>query len=568
MRIDGLEQEPADPIIINTSDASAVIKPWRRALSIAANLTAIIILLVILAAPNELNGLSWRSFARLPIEFVVIIGLALVIPQRWRTVCAVVVGLILASFAVLKLADMGFYAAFGRTSNPASDWAYFRSAVDLLSVSIGRSAAIVTLIGGAVLLIGLILVSPWAVRRIFTVVGQYRQAAIKSWVLITVGWVVLALFGAGPASSIQLASAESTRMLADHGRELVQWVGDERNFSQSVANDSLRQIPDDQLLEGLRGKDVIVAFVESYGRVALEAPGISTGVAAILDDGTRKLADAGFSSRSSWLTSPTFGGISWLAHATLQSGLWVNSQQRYDQLLQTNRATLSAAFNRAGWRTVGDAPSNGESWPEGKRFYQFDAVYDAYNVGYRGPRFGYATMPDQYVLDAFRRLELAPKNRPRVMAEIDLVSSHTPWTPLPRLVPWSEIGDGSVFNVMSGEGPSQDILWRDPSAVQAAYGHSIEYSLSALISFVEYLDDPELVLIILGDHQPAMIVSGTSSGNDVPITIIAHDPKVLARLDGWKWQVGTRPSLDAPVTGMDTFRDSFIAAFSAKTSAP
>ena len=217
---------------------------------------------------------------------------------------------------------------------------------------------------------------------------------------------------------------------------------------------------------------------------------------------------------------------------------------------------------------MSDIPSNGESWPEGKSFYQYDAVYNAFNVGYRGPRFGYATMPDQYVLDAFRRYELAPQNRPRVMAEIDLVSSHTPWTPLPRMIPWSEIGDGSVFNGMSGDGPSRDMLWRDPRAVQAAYGRSIEYSLSALISFVEQLDDPNLVLIILGDHQPATIVSGSSSGKDVPITIVAHDPKVLARLDGWKWQTGMRPSLDAPATRMDTFRDRFIAAFSAKSSAP
>ena len=36
-------------------------------------------------------------------------------------------------------------------------------------------------------------------------------------------------------------------------------------------------------------------------------------------------AAAGFSARSGWLTSSTFGGASWLAHATLQSGTWVNS---------------------------------------------------------------------------------------------------------------------------------------------------------------------------------------------------------------------------------------------------
>jgi hypothetical protein len=33
---------------------------------------------------------------------------------------------------------------------------------------------------------------------------------------------------------------------------------------------------------------------------------------------------AGFSAKSTFLTSPTFGGISWLAHSTLQSGMWID----------------------------------------------------------------------------------------------------------------------------------------------------------------------------------------------------------------------------------------------------
>ena len=85
----------------------------------------------------------------------------------------------------------------------------------------------------------------------------------------------------------------------------------------------------------------------------------------MLDSGTRRLQAAGFSARSAFLTSPTFGGISWLAHSTLQSGVWVNSRRRYDQLDDTNRFTLSDAFNRAGWRTVDDVPSNDRAWPQG-----------------------------------------------------------------------------------------------------------------------------------------------------------------------------------------------------------
>ena len=127
--------------------------------------------------------------------------------------------------------------------------------------------------------------------------------------------------------------------------------------------------------------------------------------------GTRQLQAAGFDARTAWLTSPTFGGISWLAHSTMQSGVWVDSQRRYDQLIGGDRFTLSQAFKRAGWRTVSDVPSNDRAWPPGTDFYHYDQLYDRRNVGYKGPTFGYASMPDQYVFDAFQRLELAKPDR-------------------------------------------------------------------------------------------------------------------------------------------------------------
>jgi hypothetical protein len=283
----------------------------------------------------------------------------------------------------------------------------------------------------------------------------------------------------------------------------------------------------------------------------------------VLDEGTRRLHAAGFSARSAFLTSPTFGAASWLAHSTLQSGLWVDSQRRYDQLIGTDRMTLADAFGRAGWRTVFDVPSITRDWPEGAAFYHFDQLYDERNVGYRGPRFGYATMPDQYTLAAFRRRELAPRHRAPVMAEIDLVSSHHPWAPLPRLVDWADVGDGSVFDPMPARGDSADTVFRDPELVKAAYGQSIEYSLESLVSFVETDPDPDLVLLVLGDHQPHTYVTGPAPGHDVPVSVIAHDPAVLDRIRDWGWQDGLHPGPAAPVWPMDQLRDRFLTAYGA-----
>jgi hypothetical protein len=162
-------------------------------------------------------------------------------------------------------------------------------------------------------------------------------------------------------------------------------------------------------------------------------------------------------------------------------------------------------------------------------------------------------MPDQYALQALQQRELAARHRPPLFAEVDLISSHAPWTRIPRLIPWAEVGDGSVF----GRIPAAD----KGHGVRAAYGRSIEYSLRTLFSFVRRYGDDRTVLVVLGDHQPATVVSGDHADHDVPISVIAHDPRVLRKIGGWGWQDGLLPSPHAPVWPMDGFRDRFLTAF-------
>ena len=264
-------------------------------------------------------------------------------------------------------------------------------------------------------------------------------------------------------------------------------------------------------------------FVESYGRVAVQGSSFSPRIDAVLDRGTAQLRAAGFSSRSAFLTSPTFGGLSWLAHSTLQSGIRVDGQRRYDQLVQNDRLTLTRAFKRAGWRAVGVMPANHRAWPEGSSFYRYDAIYDRRNLGYRGPDFGLPPMPDQYALLALQRRELAKRHRPPLFAEVDLISSHAPWTRIPRLIPWDDVGDGSIFDRIPAEESTQAALFGDAERARAAYGHSIEYSLSTLFSFVQRYGDDDLVLVVLGDHQPATLVTG--QGAEPRRADLGHRPR-------------------------------------------
>ena len=302
-------------------------------------------------------------------------------------------------------------------------------------------------------------------------------------------------------------------------------------------------------------------FVESYGRVAVHGSSFSAGVDAVLDQGNAQLRAAGFSSRSAYLTSPTFGGLSWLAHSTMQSGVRVDGQRRYNQLVKADRVTLTSAFKRAGWRAVGVMPANHRAWPEGFSYYHYDAIYDRRNLGYRGPDFGLPPMPDQYALLALQRLELARaspaagllRGRPRL--EPRAVDAHPAAGPLGRGRRRRDFGR------IPPEESTQPPHFGDAKRARTAYGDSIEYSLRALFSFVQRYGDDNTVLVVLGDHQPATTVSGQDADHDVPISVIAHDPKVMDQIAGWGWQDGMQPSPRAPVWPMAAFRDRFLTAF-------
>jgi phosphatidylglycerophosphate synthase len=542
-----------------------------RLRTVAAATTTVLALLLVwvaLVAPNQLSRLTIGEFVRIPVEGLVVVAMALVLPGTARRVLAWMLGPALGLLVLVKLLDMGVFATLARPFNPVTDWGYLGSAVETLRGSFGATGANVAIVGAAVLAVVVLVLTTLSVLHLTRFAARHRTWSLRAVTALGLVWVLCAVLDVQLVSGTPVASTSAAGLAYDQARAVRNGVLDHAIFADEIAHDRFHDSPSDQLLTGLRGKDVIVAFVESYGRVAVQDSAFSPQVNAVLDTGTRRLQAAGFSSRSAFLTSPTFGGISWLAHATLQSGVQVDSQRRYDQLVTSDRFTLSKAFKRAGWRTVADVPSNNRDWPQGRSFYHYDQLYERHNVGYAGPTFAYASMPDQYVMSAFQRLELAAPDRAPVMAEIDLVSSHEPWTRIPRLIDWSKVGDGSVFARMPVEQVSRAALWSDRDKVRAAYGRSVRYSVNTLVSFVEHYADDNLVLVILGDHQPATIITGPDASHDVPITIVAHDKAVMDRISGWGWQDGLRPDPHAPVWPMSAFRDRFLTVYGGQPATP
>jgi hypothetical protein len=515
-----------------------------------------------LVAPNQVGRLTPGAFVRIPVEALLGVALLLALAARVRRVVAAIIGVVLGLLTILKFVDMGFYEALGRSFDPVLDWSLLDDAVGTLGRSTGWFGAVAAAVAAGAFAVAVLVGMSLSVLHLTLVVVRRRTTAARTVAVLGVAWVACAVLGVEVVPGVPVASRGASALAYDRALGVRAGLRDQQAFAAEAAVDAFRDAPGDQLLTALRGKDVIFSFVESYGRSAVEDPALAPIVDPVLDAGTRQLSAAGFASRSAFLTSSTYGGGSWLAHSTLQSGLWINNQQRYRDLVSSDRLTLTSAFRRANWRTVAVMPGTSGAWPEGA-FYHFDQVYAAQNLEYHGPAFTLGTMPDQYTLSAFKRLEYGKPNRAPLMAEIEFTSSHAPWAPVPRPIDWNDVGDGSVFGPMATAGDQPDYVWRDPARIRAAYARSIAYSLNSLISYVKTYGDDNLVLVFLGDHQPA-VVTGTGASRDVPITIVARDPAVLDRISGWGWQDGLKPDPQAPVWRMDAFRDRFLTAFGAQ----
>jgi phosphatidylglycerophosphate synthase len=547
-----------------TPDRAAVHDRKRSRLraSVAAALTVLALLIVWAAfvAPDRPEDLTPGAFFRIPFDGLVLIAAGILLPRVPRRILAALAGPALGLVVILKILDIGFFTAFARPFDPVGDLGNVGAGIETLRAAIGRTQADRLVVGGVALAVAILVVTTLALVRLLQVAAENRRSSLRVVTGLGAVWLICAVFSAQLLPHTPVSATSAAGFIVREVRTVQADIRDSAVFAKQIRLDRFRDAPGNQLLTGLRGKDVLLVFVESYGQVSVQGSSFAPAIDALLNKGTRRLRSAGFSARSAFVDAPGFGGISWLGHSTLQAGVWVDSQRRYNQLVGTSRFTLTDAFNRAGWRTINFAPADDRDWPEGSSLYHYSKLYDRRDMGYRGPGFTYAPMPDQYMFAALQRLELSKARHRPLFAEVDTVSSHMPWSRVPRQIPWREVGDGSIFRrIPSYREP--DSFWWHPDQVKAAYARSLEYSLDVLVSYVERYGSKNLVLVAVGDEQPLPIVSGQNAGHDVPITIVAHDPSVLERIRGWGWQAGLLPSPHAPVWRMSAFRDRFLTAY-------
>lgn len=305
-------------------------------------------------------------------------------------------------------------------------------------------------------------------------------------------------------------------------------------------------------LSGLRTAqgptDVLLVFAESYGMASFDRPEQADALAASRAELTQAIETGGRHVVSGRVTAPTFGGASWLSHASLLAGLDIHEPAAHDLLLTGERSTLVRHFSRHGYRTVAWMPGLKRPWPEGA-FYGFDRLADDAGMGYAGPDFGYWRIPDQAALALLHAQELrreADGTTPRAprFAVFATTSTHAPFHPIaPFTSDWPRLLGPDAYTPAQAEAArAAPRALRQPTPL---YLGSLRYQYAWWADYLQQLAERPLVMVVVGDHQPAALVSGPGAAWDVPVHVVSDHAALLQRLLGNGFVPGLTPPAQA-----------------------
>lgn len=525
---------------------------------------AFLLLNTLLTFENREPGFGVVWMPRLSFELCV--GVAMLsVWVAWRGRVSTRLTLALAGLMVLlaavRYADVTAPAVMGRPVNLYWDGQH---AVELLRVAVASwSAERVALVCLALLagLLTLLCVARWAIALL----GRALQwAPPRPWLLAAAGALTVSFAAYVPdvRDTRWFFSLPLTPTITNQATLLAQVLRPGRGEAALGPGPAF-----DGDLGALRGPqraaDVVVVFAESYGAITFDDPLQAEALAASRLRLQQAIDHSGRAVVSARVRAATFGGASWLSHASLLSGVDASDPGQYNLLLASDRPTLVTHFARHGYRTVGWMPGIKRPWPEG-RFYGFDRLADDPRLGYVGPDFGYWRVPDQVSMALLHEQELDPPDPARqpVFAVFPTVNTHAPFQPLPPLLdPAVRLTAADAFEPARTAGGQRS---EDPSPVRR-YLDSMDYQHDWLAGHLGAWAPRDLVLVVVGDHQPPALVSGRGTTWDVPVHVIASDTALLRRFEALGFVPGLNPPADT-LGPMHELTQRLLLAFDGQTA--
>lgn len=525
---------------------------------------AALVLDLVLIQPNHPAAVAWVALLLFPLELPAILLALLAFGQsRAGLIFRILLVAVLSTILVLKSADFVMFVSLNRGFNPVADLPLVGSFFDLIRGAIGPAASIGAMIAAVLVTQAVILVLWWACgtwARI-TVPSLGRSLAATAALVATA--IMIADIGAKMGRWTLPFNYPGTAFTARVGVERVatarQTIADLRVFRAAAQNDPFANATG---LFDLVDRDVLIIFVESYGRTSLDTPFYADTHLETLAAAETQLSALGLELSSTLMTSPTQGGQSWLAHSTFANGLWIDNQTSYRAALDSGRQTLFHLAADAGFHTAAVMPQITLHWPESETM-GFETILAANDLGYQGTPFNWVTMPDQFTFAAMDRLLLANRTDTRPMfVQLATGSSHAPWVPVPDLLPWQDVGDGTIYNPIVATSDAPAIVWQDHDRVRAQYRMAVDYALQTVFAYAALHADNPPLMIVLGDHQAAGFVA-LDERAEVPMHLIG--PKHLVDLlSDADFHPGLIPPATTRIRDMDQFRAYMLNALSSQ----
>ena len=487
------------------------------------------------------------------VELAVCVLLAIALRARWPARSrAVVAGLsvIWTVLAIGRYAEVTAPALYGRDINLYWDLQFIPDVVSMITRVAPLWLDVLCVAGVAIVLTLIYRLFRLGWRRVLKAVEQPRERLV----LAAAAGLVLVLFLPMRARTMfPEDSAFPSPVTFTYARQI-------RMATLAAAAELPPSPPMDADMSRVKGADVFLVFLESYGAITYDRPEIAKGLEAARRDLGDAIHETHRQAVSAFVESPTFGGSSWLAHISLLSGIEVNDPETNAKLMTQKRDTLVRAFSRRGYRTVGLMPGMRLNWPEGA-FYGFDDIYGYDKLGYRGPEFGWFAIPDQFSLDRLDALETNRPGRQPLFVVFPTISTHFPFTPTPPYQPdWHRMAGDTPFDgpdIVRAYAREKEMDWID---FAPGYIEAMSYDLACIAGYLRTRADRDFVMIMLGDHQPPAVLSGAHAPWEVPVHIVASRPDVLDRFVAKGFRPGLNPAHPA-VSRMNDLLPTILDAF-------
>lgn len=406
--------------------------------------------------------------------------------------------------------------------------------------------------GGGVLLVGLMWTLPPLVRHLH---HALHTTSVRRGVLAA-NLVVWSLVGFAAATyrgierqtydQICLSTTEcvvhNVRVSADLRRQIA-------NRRQGAADSTYL---DYRTLQWDDPPSIYLVIMESYGTVLGSATETQGPYRHLMSRATDSLRASGWHSATTRSVAPVFGGLSWLSVATLFLGTPIDHQPTYDALRPVfpRYPHLIRFLTEQGYRTgLLQPPVRSRPGVHVINPFDFDQTFFFDDLEYRGPKYGWGIVPDQYSLSVAHDQFVESSSQPFFLV-FETVTSHGLWRRQPppfvddpsRLQGSQNKTRAAGDTVSSGrETLGLSSSSQDPGALsrpERLYQH-IEYDWRVLADYIASQAPESSLVVILGDHQPFFAADSSAA---TPLHVLSRDEELVHRFLEHGFVTGLSPA--------------------------